>query len=108
MRDFFLQHNINIKSNYLVYLKRKNQILRKLEKSKTIKSLNLKNNDLIVISYAELSFPKSRIKEIKINTTNTNDEKKEKEKENINAYLKFESKKNEIILNSKDFSDYYI
>ena len=103
LSDFFLHHKINIKSKYLVYLNRKNQIIRKLEKSKTIKSLNLKNDDLIIISYAELPISKSRIKEIKINTTNSDDEKKGKE--NINTYLKFESKKNEIILNSINFSD---
>ena len=103
LRDLFLQHNINIKPNYLVYLKRKNQIIRKLEKLKTIKSLNLKNDDSIIISYAELSTSKSRIKEIIINTTNTNDEKKEKKI--INDNLKFESKKNEIIINPIDFND---
>jgi len=101
--DFFLQHNLNIKHNYLVYLKRKNQILRKLEKSETIKSLNLKNYDLIIISYAELPTSESLIKEIKINTNNTKDA--QKEKENINTSSKFESKKNEKNLNSIGFND---
>jgi hypothetical protein len=63
INDFLLKNNIKLKENYLLYLKRDN-LLRKLEKNRTLKFIKIKFNDKIIVSYKKLSTLENSTEEI--------------------------------------------
>ena len=52
-QSFLLKSGIRLKKGYIFYLLKGKDIIRSLPKNKTVKSLNLRNNDTILVSYEE-------------------------------------------------------
>ena len=96
LNNFLRKSNMNRVGNYVLYLKRNNQILRKLKRNNSLKNLKIELNDEIIVSNRELSILK-----------NTNDEEKCSKEDNFSNFSEpkdkniKEEKKNQInIINS--------
>ena len=92
--DFLRQNKISLNKNYFLYLKRKNKIMRKLNKQKQIYDLKLKQFDEILVSNEEFKIFPCLNEEIQKNERKGNNHKlqEKKDTESKEELIKVEQK----------------
>jgi hypothetical protein len=92
--DFLRQNKISLNKNYFLYLKRKNKIMRKLNKQKQIYDLKLKQFDEILVSNEEFKIFPCLNEEIQKNERKGNNHKlqEKKDTESKEELIKIEQK----------------